>query len=361
MQHLRREFDKAQLLLQYVLERENLNKASFDVDQEIFEQKLFDLNVPLSDADSNMTSSSSSMDDKKQTVTTSTDYSSISSATAADGNFGATASEMTVASSSTASSSLKRRRPVPYHYSIQCKELVLTSGSDMKADPFEYITPYVPNANSRKDHSNSRYSTSIKTEKNLKDSKLFEVPKKKSSHLNGSVLGVDGDSVLGLSHQGDDGSVALSAIDKPKKRKSSAGTYSGRNRQVSGDFDSRIHGMIVETPYSQPSAANIIDIGAYHADVSAMRIPDLTSSLGRLNQWASKQVSTFLHPLSIRDKLVMNTSSFTAADYMRDLEFRPAESINTMSTTTLPLKYRCRGRIGRGGRLVMDRIPVSFP
>jgi hypothetical protein len=24
-----------------------------------------------------------------------------------------------------------------------------------------------------------------------------------------------------------------------------------------------------------------------------------------------------------------------------------------------PLKYRCRGRIGRGGRLVIDRFPVS--
>lgn len=38
------------------------------------------------------------------------------------------------------------------------------------------------------------------------------------------------------------------------------------------------------------------------------------------------------------------------AEYMSDLEFRDDEAI--------PNKFRCRARIGRGGRLVYDRIPV---
>lgn len=39
------------------------------------------------------------------------------------------------------------------------------------------------------------------------------------------------------------------------------------------------------------------------------------------------------------------------SEYMRELELKPDET---------PYKYRCRGRIGRGGRVVMDRIPVNY-
>lgn len=42
MQYLRREFDKASLLLQCVLERENLNQAAFQLQTEIFEQIIHD-------------------------------------------------------------------------------------------------------------------------------------------------------------------------------------------------------------------------------------------------------------------------------------------------------------------------------
>lgn len=321
---------------------ESLNLASFDINQEIFEQKLFDLNVPLIETDSNMTTTDNTIPPLSHAEETSNIANDSNKLT----------SDTNLATSTNNTSALKRRRPLPYRYSIQCKELVLTSGTDIKADPFENIVPYVPGVSSRKD---SRYSTTTKIEKN-KDK--HEYQRKKLLHVNGSASAVDGESI-GLTHA-DEGSVTLSTVERPNKRKNATGAYGGRNRQVGGDYDSRIHGMIVETPYIQPSAANIIDIGAYHADVSAMRIPDITSSLGRLNQWATKQVSSFLHPLPTREKQAINTSTFTAADYMRDLEFRPAESVNTISLTTLPLKYRCRGRIGRGGRLVVDRIPVSF-
>lgn len=37
------------------------------------------------------------------------------------------------------------------------------------------------------------------------------------------------------------------------------------------------------------------------------------------------------------------------ASYMRELELSPDK---------IPVKYRLRGRVGRGGRVVMDRIPI---
>ena len=43
-------------------------------------------------------------------------------------------------------------------------------------------------------------------------------------------------------------------------------------------------------------------------------------------------------------------------DYLDDLELH--RHVDADGDTQLPLKYRCRGRVGRGGRLVMDRLPV---
>jgi hypothetical protein len=37
-----------------------------------------------------------------------------------------------------------------------------------------------------------------------------------------------------------------------------------------------------------------------------------------------------------------------------------ADKGDTLLASGLPSKYRCRGRVGRGGRLVIDRVPVSF-
>lgn len=56
------------------------------------------------------------------------------------------------------------------------------------------------------------------------------------------------------------------------------------------------------------------------------------------------------------------TSTFSnPSDYMKDLEFRYHDTSSGMAVTTpiYPTSYRSRGRIGRGGRLVIDRIPVS--
>lgn len=50
--------------------------------------------------------------------------------------------------------------------------------------------------------------------------------------------------------------------------------------------------------------------------------------------------------LNIREKI--NTQS-TVSDYIDSLEFRSG---------IMPNKFRSRGRIGRGGRLIIDRIPV---
>ena len=44
-------------------------------------------------------------------------------------------------------------------------------------------------------------------------------------------------------------------------------------------------------------------------------------------------------------------------DYQEELELRvPAHSDNIFAA--LPRKYRCSGRVGRGGRIVVDRFPV---
>ena len=45
-------------------------------------------------------------------------------------------------------------------------------------------------------------------------------------------------------------------------------------------------------------------------------------------------------------------------DYQEELELRvPAHSDNIFAA--LPRKYRCSGRVGRGGRIVVDRFPVK--
>ena len=45
------------------------------------------------------------------------------------------------------------------------------------------------------------------------------------------------------------------------------------------------------------------------------------------------------------------------SEYQEDLELRIPLSSTTSSS--LPRKYRCSGRVGRGGRIVVDRFPVE--
>lgn len=57
---------------------------------------------------------------------------------------------------------------------------------------------------------------------------------------------------------------------------------------------------------------------------------------------------SFMEPLATRQQVFISKNM---SDYMKELEIPPGET---------PYKYKCRGRIGRGGRIVMDRIPVSL-
>jgi hypothetical protein len=42
----------------------------------------------------------------------------------------------------------------------------------------------------------------------------------------------------------------------------------------------------------------------------------------------------------------------SVSEYAAELELR--------SDLPLPTKFRCRGRVGRGGRIVIDRVPVCI-
>jgi hypothetical protein len=70
--------------------------------------------------------------------------------------------------------------------------------------------------------------------------------------------------------------------------------------------------------------------------------PDLPGPL----EICRPQWPNFMSNLNIREKV--DTQS-TISDYISSLEFQSG---------VMPTKFRSRGRIGRGGRLVMDRIPV---
>jgi hypothetical protein len=67
--------------------------------------------------------------------------------------------------------------------------------------------------------------------------------------------------------------------------------------------------------------------------------------------------------MSLR-QVPMVSSISGPGEYMKDLEFRqhdaPMGLIAAAPGPIYPSSYRCRGRIGRGGRLVIDRIPVSY-
>lgn len=45
----------------------------------------------------------------------------------------------------------------------------------------------------------------------------------------------------------------------------------------------------------------------------------------------------------------------SVVEYIEDLELRT----DMNGATIAPATYHCRFRVGRGGRLIMDRIPVS--
>ena len=75
----------------------------------------------------------------------------------------------------------------------------------------------------------------------------------------------------------------------------------------------------------------------------------------------------FLLLFSLLSSFVFSFQSImyrSLSEYQDDLELRTSFSTsNTTSTSTsacLPRKYRCGGRVGRGGRIMMDRFPVWF-
>lgn len=73
-----------------------------------------------------------------------------------------------------------------------------------------------------------------------------------------------------------------------------------------------------------------------------------------LHRYHASQWPTFMDPLLTRDKITVPRS---AIEYLDDLMLRPPMDSNG-SGHKLPLKYRTRGRVGRGGRIILDRIPV---
>lgn len=60
----------------------------------------------------------------------------------------------------------------------------------------------------------------------------------------------------------------------------------------------------------------------------------------------------FLYPLPSREQLY---SYCTPSEYLQALEYRYDDSHEAVA----PMKYKARCRVGRGGRLVIDRVPVS--
>lgn len=64
----------------------------------------------------------------------------------------------------------------------------------------------------------------------------------------------------------------------------------------------------------------------------------------------------FMQDLPTRDTSLPTTSQRNLTNYLRDLEFRR----DAQDQVILPEKYRARCRVGRGGRVVVDRIPVRL-
>ena len=61
--------------------------------------------------------------------------------------------------------------------------------------------------------------------------------------------------------------------------------------------------------------------------------------------------------------ILSQAQRFSAADYIRALEYRTDRSNSSSrgdGQQVLSVRYSARCRIGRGGRLVVDRFPVSF-
>lgn len=253
MQHLRREFDKAQLLLQFVMERERLHEASFHIQQEIFDQKIFELT---------------------------------------------TASEAT---------ELPRRKETLFRYELQMQEALLK-------ESFKIESMNGGGSLGRSHSSSSRLSSS-QTKKELSKYMTNKLEKSRDHHRSESsggrrhtngFLADDGLAGDRVSHGPDefiDKKKKLSSDSRPRKRKSSSGAGSG------GFEEGRVRGVLTESSHPLlPTAANIVDVGSYHQGITSLKIPDAITSLGRLMQWSTQQMSTFLHPLNFRDEVQMTSS-----------------------------------------------------
>ena len=268
MQQLRKEFIKAQELLQLVVEREKLKLAALDVRHEIFEQALYDLNPSMAPA------------------------SSVAKENGAD----------TSVSTNAAGGDLLvpiPRRKTPWRYKLEYEHLLHSDEVNSRDDNYTHSAPFLFNR--------QRPVMSLADQRQKMQIEQNAFPS---------------------------GSQHTAAINR---RKRDHKPLSGPNNVPDSYYD--------PVPTQPPPPERVIQPVT---DIMALRKglvidgPDIDCRPA----WPS-----FLNPLKARDKSHMPLNQ---TEYLEDLEFQ----LDVNGAPMIPVKYRCRGRIGRGGRLVMDRIPT---
>ena len=255
LQQLRKEFGRAKILLQLVLEREMLTEAEAEIQKEIFEQSIYDINYSLD------------------------------------------------ASGKAAPAEYEPRKEIAYSYKLKFPHLL--KGEDRSA---ESLPAY---SSSSGGGGNTNMKFKLVLNRKISENKVAS------------------------------GAFSGGAVDSARPRKVPVPSGPKRKKLVDGKDsgtlceDERLQGVFKEAP---------------------SRVPAIIPGLPGPSSACRPQWPSFMEPLLTRD--TGNPSLHRPlATYMDDLQMQ-WDGEEEEEEGELHVTYRARGRIGRGGRLVVDRVPL---
>eukprot|EP01034_Spumella_vulgaris_P030038 gene30038-37188_t len=357
MQQLRKDFSRAKVLLELVLERETLREADFEVQREIFAQRLHDLDtsdhaegsrplrreVPFThslkfdhfDPDELPSTGSSG---GKQHQTYSHTVLLCSSEDSYDMDSSPPPKRQNTSSSSglTASSAGIKK-------SSSLVDLTATSFSSKKSGSTAQLSgSSATTSDARKSLSASSSAQTNKTSEKKATTTNTEKKKKKDlsrmvmyTVSNGQTVEMGTGAVL---LQGASSGVTAATVASSNGTNGLHGNNSS-NHPTSVDGSG---GNGSGSSSSGPMGGVMEEVRIIHPNCDGP--PTLCQPI-----WP-----TFMTPLPVRDTVV-TSSHRSYSNYLDDLELRRDPLTGRVIP---PDKYRGRCRVGRGGRLIMDRIPV---
>eukprot|EP01038_Epipyxis_sp_PR26KG_P004496 gene4496-6352_t len=319
MQQLRKEFSKAKSIMQLIVEREMLREAEFDIQREIFDETVYSM-----DPNNNIPRKSTPFRHK---LTCEHLISPICTEIKSENNKGLSSSGINISNDFIA-------EPVEV-VGVSTAGVIMTQNGNNKNATVNSKGKVIndDNATVKKKISSAEYRRR-KKEREKDRLVLYTVQ-------NGVTVQLD--PVNNTNNQ-------FNSINNNNNNNNKNGKNNSKNKLLNGFNTSSTSEIFVENGLNgniNPIHENGVVVD-HNNLVSEFKLihPDLDGPSTLCQPaWPS-----FMDDLPMREKINVRASLM---DYIEDLE-APYEYDQVNS----PVKYRCRSRIGRGGRLVMDRIAV---